>query len=51
MSRPRLASAHPDVRLAALLTVSAPLVPALVAGAAALARRGRATPAPAAARD
>jgi hypothetical protein len=36
---PRLASAHPDVRLAALLTVSAPLVPALIAGAARLLRR------------
>ncbi|MGZ8377750.1 MAG: CPBP family glutamic-type intramembrane protease [Gemmatirosa sp.] len=35
---PRLASAHPDVRLAALLTVSAPLVPALVAGVARLVR-------------
>ena len=36
---PRLASAHPDVRLAALLTVSAPLLPAIVAGVAALVRR------------
>jgi hypothetical protein len=39
---PRLASAHPDVRVAALLTVSAPLVPALVAGVARL-LRGRGT--------
>ena len=39
---PRLASAHPEVRLAALATVAAPLVPALAAGAAALARRSRA---------
>ena len=31
---PRLASAHADVRWAALATVAAPLVPALVAGAA-----------------
>jgi hypothetical protein len=38
---PRLASEHADVRLAALLTVSAPLLPAVVAGAAALGRRGR----------
>jgi hypothetical protein len=38
---PRLASAHPDVRLAAVATVAAPLVPALVAGAAALGRRRR----------
>jgi hypothetical protein len=36
---PRLASAQPDVRLAALATVAAPLLPALVAGVAALARR------------
>jgi hypothetical protein len=36
---PRLASAHPEVRLAALLTVSAPLLPALLAGVRALARR------------
>ncbi|AHG91961.1 Abortive infection protein [Gemmatirosa kalamazoonensis] len=33
---PRLASAHLDVRLAALATVAAPLVPALVAGVAAV---------------
>lgn len=37
---PRLASGHADVRLAALLTVTAPLVPALVAGAALVLRRG-----------
>ena len=36
---PRLASAHPDVRLAALLTVSVPLLPALGAGVLALVRR------------
>jgi hypothetical protein len=36
---PRLSSAHPDVRLAALATVSAPLLPAIVAGVAALLRR------------
>ncbi len=36
---PRLASAQPDVRLAALATVAAPLLPALVAGVAALGRR------------
>jgi hypothetical protein len=35
---PRLASAHEEVRLAALATVAAPLLPALVAGTAALAR-------------
>ncbi len=47
---PRLASAHPDVRLAALATVAAPLLPAVVAGVAAVARRraGRASAAPAA---
>jgi hypothetical protein len=37
---PRLASTHLDVRLAAAATVAAPLLPALVAGVAALARRG-----------
>jgi hypothetical protein len=36
---PRLSSAHPGTRLAALLTVTAPLLPALVAGVAALVRR------------
>lgn len=39
---PRLASVHPEVRLAALATVAAPLVPALAVGAAAFARRARA---------
>jgi hypothetical protein len=44
---PRLASAHLDVRLAALATVSVPLLPALAAGVAALVRRGdRGAPAP-----
>jgi hypothetical protein len=38
---PRLASAHPDVRLAALATVAAPLAPAAAAAAAALVRRVR----------
>jgi hypothetical protein len=36
---PRLASAHESVRIAALATVAMPLVPALVAGVAALVRR------------
>lgn len=42
---PRLASVHPDVRLAALATVSAPLLPAVVAGVALLLRRRRGVPA------
>jgi hypothetical protein len=43
---PRLASAHPDVRLAALATVAAPLAPAAAAAAAALVRRCAAAGAP-----
>jgi hypothetical protein len=39
---PRLASAHPDVRLAALATVAVPLLPAAAAGVAALAGAARA---------
>lgn len=42
---PRLASGHEDVRWAAFATVAAPLLPALVAGVAALARRARGLPA------
>jgi hypothetical protein len=40
---PRLASAHLDVRLAALATVSAPLLPAVLAGLAWLGSRDRRT--------
>lgn len=40
---PRLASEHAEVRVAAALTVAAPLVPALVAAVAALRRRGGGT--------
>jgi hypothetical protein len=36
---PRLASEHLDVRAAAMATVAAPLLPAVVAGVAALVRR------------